>query len=171
MDIKVHKNFLKKKEFKHLEDSMFKFGNTFPWYLYPITSPQDKFLQLTHIYHDGDKFTSAHSRVLLPVLELLKPKKLLRIKANLVMKDSSIKEHGYHVDFLIPGAKTAILYINSNNGYTRFKEGRKILSERNKIIKFIFRKLINLKFKLIELIYLELDLRLFFIIKFEILNN
>ena len=136
MDIKVHKNFLKKKEFKPLEDSMFKYGNAFPWYLYPVNTPQDKVLQLTHMYHDGEKITSPHFKHLLPVLELLNPKKLLRIKANLVMKATAIKEHGYHVDFLIPGSTTAILYINSNNGYTRFKEGRKIFSERNKIIKF-----------------------------------
>ena len=28
------------------------------------------------------------------------------------------------------------LYLNSNNGYTRFKEGGKIFSERNKLVKF-----------------------------------
>ena len=32
--------------------------------------------------------------------------------------------------------KTAILYLNTNNGYTKFSTGEKVMSERNKLISF-----------------------------------
>jgi len=139
IDIKIYKNFLKKKEFKYLEDLMFKPNNNFPWYLSPIMSPTDKFSQLIHLfyfYELPNKINSSFFKELTPILDLLKPKKLIRIKANLVMKAPSTREHGYHVDYSIPDLVTAILYLNSNNGYTRFKEGGKIFSERNKLVKF-----------------------------------
>jgi len=136
MDVKIYKNFLKKKEFKYLEDLMFKPNNSFPWYLSPIMTSTDKFSQLVHIFYFDDKINSSFLKELTPILDLLKPKKLIRIKANLVMRAPSIRDHGYHVDYSIPDLVTAILYLNSNNGYTRFKEGGKIFSERNKLVKF-----------------------------------
>ena len=134
--MKVYKNFLKEKEIKHLEDLMFKPNTNFPWYLSPIMSPTDIFSQLVHIFYFDDKINSSFFKELTPILDLLKPKKLIRIKANLVMRAPSIRDHGYHVDYSIPDLVTAILYLNSNNGYTRFKDGGKIFSERNKLVKF-----------------------------------
>tara|TARA_R100001530_G_C4270695_1_gene143051 strand:+ start:100 stop:603 length:504 start_codon:yes stop_codon:yes gene_type:complete len=136
MDIKVYKNFLKEKEIKHLEDLMFKPNTNFPWYLSPIMCPTDKFSQLVHIFYFDDQINSSFFKELTPILDLLKPKKLIRIKANLVMKAPSIRDHGFHVDYSIPNLVTAVLYLNSNNGYTRFKDGGKIFSERNKLVKF-----------------------------------
>ena len=71
-------------------------------------------------------------------LQSLKIKKLIRIKANLVLRTPKIKEHGFHIDNQIHKKfKTAILYINSNNGYTRFKKNnKKFKSEENKLIDF-----------------------------------
>ena len=134
---KVHRNFLKEKEFKYLEDLMFKPGNNFPWYLNPVVDVHDKLLQLIHIFYVLPvKINSSFFKELTPILDLLKPKKLIRIKANLGLKTASIIEHSYHTDYSIPDLVTAILYLNSNNGYTLFKEGEKVFSERNKIIKF-----------------------------------
>jgi len=132
----VYKNFLKEKDFKHLEDIMFTGGNFFPWYINPIVGPHDKQSQLVHLFYYNDKINSRFFKDLMPVLNLLKPNKLLRIKANLYMKAATIVEHGYHIDFPRAEVITAILYLNSNNGYTRFKEGKKIKSERNKLLKF-----------------------------------
>ena len=58
------------------------------------------------------------------------------IKANLLFKTPTIIEHGYHVDYRTRPHQTAILYLNSNNGYTRFRGGKKITSEKNKLVKF-----------------------------------
>ena len=49
-----------------------------------------------------------------------------------------IIEHGFHIDNPISKTskqKTAILYINTNNGYTKFKK-LKVNSEENKMIIF-----------------------------------
>ena len=44
-----------------------------------------------------------------------------------------------HIDQAVKGhknIKSAIYYVNSNNGYTKFKNGKKILSKQNKLIIF-----------------------------------
>ena len=62
-----------------------------------------------------------------PILNKIKFKNLNKIKANLLTKDIKNTEHGMHVDQ--PEGTTGIFYINTCNGYTKFKN--------NKIIKII----------------------------------
>ena len=133
MAIRIIKNFLKKKDFKHLENTMY--GFFFPWFINAVVKPGDGFHQLCHIFFNDHKVNSPFFKNLKPILDILKPRELLRIKANLLFKTPKIVEHGYHVDMTKPH-HTAILYLNSNNGYTRFKDGKKITSEKNKLIKF-----------------------------------
>ena len=133
MAIRTIKNFLKKKDFKHLENTMH--GVCFPWFLNGVVRPGDGFYQLCHIFFIDHKINSPFFKDLKPILDILKPRELLRIKANLLFKTPKIFEHGYHLDANEPH-HTAILYLNSNNGYTRFKDGKKITSEKNKLIKF-----------------------------------
>ena len=62
---------------------------------------------------------------------------LLRIKANLLYKTSKIIKHGYHTDFEPDlNNKTSIFYVNTNNGYTSFKNGRKVKSKENTLVEF-----------------------------------
>ena len=133
MAIRTIKNFLKKKDFKHLENTMH--GVFFPWFLNAVVTTRPDFYQLCHIFFIDHKVNSPFFKNLKPILDILKPRELLRIKANLLFKTPKIVEHGYHVDTNEPH-HTAILYLNSNNGYTRFKDGKKITSEKNKLIKF-----------------------------------
>ena len=133
MAIRTIKNFLKKKDFKQLENTMH--GVFFPWFLNAVVTTRPDFYQLCHIFFIDHKVNSQFFKDLKPILDILKPRELLRIKANLLFKTPKIVEHGYHVDTNEPH-HTAILYLNSNNGYTRFKDGKKITSEKNKLIKF-----------------------------------
>jgi hypothetical protein len=144
MAIRTIKNFLKKEDFKHIDDTLH--GIFFPWFLNPVVTTQRTFLghiptkpsdfyQLCHLFFIDHKVNSEFFKDLKPILDILKPRELLRIKANLVFKTPKIVEHGYHVDTDEPH-HTAILYLNSNNGYTRFRDGKKITSEKNKLIKF-----------------------------------
>jgi hypothetical protein len=74
-----------------------------------------------------------------PLVNLLEPVSIVRIKANLTTNSSKIIEHGYHTDynnFSSPNLKTAIFYINNNNGYTKFETGEVIESEENKLVVF-----------------------------------
>ena len=69
----------------------------------------------------------------------LKYRQFVKIKANCVPSHSKIITHGLHVDidqFDITGLKTAIFYLNTNNGYTIFEDGTKINSVENRMIVF-----------------------------------
>jgi len=134
MAIHIIKNLLKKKDFKHLENILHR--ENFPWYLNTVVRPKDKFYQLCHLFFIYHKVNSQFFKDLKPILDILKPRELLRIKANLLFKTPTIIEHGYHVDYRTRPHQTAILYLNSNNGYTRFRGGKKITSEKNKLVKF-----------------------------------
>ena len=72
-----------------------------------------------------------------PILNVLKPTSLIRIKANLVPKDNKITKHKMHTDVPAPtSSKTAVYYVNTNNGFTLFKKNKKITSEKNKLVMF-----------------------------------
>ena len=71
------------------------------------------------------------------ILNVLKPTSLIRIKANLVPRDSKITKHKMHTDVPAPtSSKTAVYYVNTNNGFTLFKKNKKITSEKNKLVMF-----------------------------------
>ena len=138
--MEIINNFLQKEQFKILEDTLTK--NTFPWYLSRIDKLNLIDFQLVHFFFNNSVVTSDwFSTLLNPIINLLDPFILIRVKANLILKDNNIIEHGMHNDFIDDKAKnckitTGILYINSNNGYTKFENGEKILSEKNKYLEF-----------------------------------
>jgi len=62
--------------------------------------------------------------------------KLYRIKANLRSKSFFTRSGGgYHIDGY-DCSHTSIHYINSNNGYTKFKNGIKVKSVENRMVIF-----------------------------------
>ena len=61
-----------------------------------------------------------------------------RIKANLNVRTPEIIENKFHTD-IIPPTKpftTAIFYVNTNNGYTKFKDGTIVESVANRLVTF-----------------------------------
>ena len=70
-----------------------------------------------------------------PYLPFFKMKELYRIKANLAPRTVFHKKTGWHVDNL-PCSTTAILYMNTNNGWTEFKKGGKVKSVANRLVTF-----------------------------------
>ena len=76
---------------------------------------------------------------LMPIVEALNSETLLRVKANRVARTDKIIEHGLHLDFVEKGNEiltTAILYMNTNDGYTHFEDGTKIESVANRMVVF-----------------------------------
>ena len=71
-----------------------------------------------------------------PLLESLKTSAIIKIKVNLTTKTPTIIEHGFHIDHFFPKAKTAILYLNTCDGYTLFSNGDKVESVKNRIVIF-----------------------------------
>ena len=60
---------------------------------------------------------------------------LIRVKLNLLTKTPEIIEHDYHRDNESSNALTSILYLNTNNGYTRFKD-QNVKSQANTLLTF-----------------------------------
>lgn len=136
MKYEILNNFLEEKEFNLIKSTLL--GNNFPWYYNDevIHNNKNNF-QFTHIFFIDHSITSNMFNLIKPLINKINPISLVRIKANLTTKTNTIIEHGYHVDYdTEENMKTAIFYINSNNGYSKFKNGKKIKSEENKLVFF-----------------------------------
>jgi len=115
----------------------------FPWYWSSIlddnlftANPLYNY-QLGHILFSDGKIASNDFNILLPLLDLLDIRTIHRIKINANPMTSTIIEHGYHVDNDNPNSKTSIFYVNTNDGYTKFKETNQIVSSvKNRLITF-----------------------------------
>jgi hypothetical protein len=132
-------NFLPFSDFKNLEKNILHNDN-FPWYFSDgVNTDYDGNFQFTHTFYKEHKIYSNLFDFINPILSKLEITALLRIKANLTTKNEKLIEHGFHNDFKFKKnmvCTTAIYYLNDNNGYTKFKDGTKILSEANKLIYF-----------------------------------
>ena len=132
--MEVLKHCISEKDFLRIEMT---FDICFPWiYQNSINRANDGYFQFIHRFYNQRTGPSNFFGALKPILDVLKPKTLFRVKANLLTKTDQIVEHGYHIDFIGKDCTTAILYVNTNNGYTKFENGTKIESERNKLVKF-----------------------------------
>ena len=77
-----------------------------------------------------------------PILDVLKPKSLLRIKANFYPQTASLVEHDQHWDFPFTH-KGAIFCLNTCDGFTRFDDQSVVSSIENRLIIFDTSKLHN----------------------------
>tara|TARA_Y100001937_G_scaffold55920_1_gene76912 strand:+ start:566 stop:1060 length:495 start_codon:yes stop_codon:yes gene_type:complete len=134
--MKVIKNFLDKKTHK----TIFNIVNSkkFPLYYSDTTATDEDTsdYMFTHVfYEDGKQISYFLSDVLIPLLGKLSFNKLLRAKLNFYTKKPKHIQTAYHVDF--PDKHTVALYsINTNNGYTLFKNGDKVKSVANQLLLF-----------------------------------
>ena len=131
--IDIKREFLKKQDIKKLNDLVL--SNLFEWFIQGVYDEQDTQKQFVHIFYKNDRPSSPHFPIIKPILDRLDIKKLMRVKLNLLTKTNEIVEHDYHKDSESSDALTSILYLNTNNGYTRFKD-KKIKSEANTLITF-----------------------------------
>ena len=133
--MKVINNCLNKEELVTIQNLMI--NNEFPWFItWGISSNKNKNYQFTHNFHDGICIKSDYFNLMNSFIEILKPNSFIRIKANLLLKTNKIIKHGYHIDNKVKKSKTAIFYVNNNNGFTQFENGIISKSEENKLIIF-----------------------------------
>jgi hypothetical protein len=134
LKIKTIKNCLSKEQFKNLKEILY--SEYFAWYFnFGVNDKNDGHTQFTHTFYDNYKVNSTLFDNLKSIIDVLNPLSLIRIKANLLLKTDKIIKHGLHIDQQYKST-TAILYINTNNGYTEFENGEKIFSEENKLVIF-----------------------------------
>ena len=72
---------------------------------------------------------------LIPLFDKMDMDVHFRVKINLNPKAHKVFEHGYHIDIPTP-SKTAIFYLNTNDGYTAFETGEKVESVANRLVVF-----------------------------------
>tara|TARA_Y100001938_G_C7995800_1_gene382000 strand:+ start:438 stop:947 length:510 start_codon:yes stop_codon:yes gene_type:complete len=121
-------------------------GINFSWYFFSSTINKHTIdddindFQLCHSFYakaGSMKGYSEHFKVIEPILDKLKIRTLIRIKANLrtvAPKQDMIA--GWHTDTKLKST-TAIFYVNTNNGYTIFKESKKkVKSVENRLVIF-----------------------------------
>ena len=141
---KVIDNFLDKESFLKLQHELL-FSRNFPWYfqdmkdLEYVHKKNESDLnqaQFTHVIYADYKPTSEWFFLVQPLLKKLKVKSLLRIKANLIPYSPKPYEGYFHRDNPF-ACLSAIYYINTNNGYTRFEKNNKTVeSKENRIVMF-----------------------------------
>tara|TARA_Y100001951_G_C11196547_1_gene214642 strand:- start:66 stop:638 length:573 start_codon:yes stop_codon:yes gene_type:complete len=162
-DIKIEDNFLDQKEFDELQTIII--SHDFPW-LYndgidfeytdskgrPTHSkgPSKYNFMFTHLFYAASKPISTFLEKMNPILKIINPIALYRIKANCLTTTPEIEEGEYHHDIgyyddedrktIFPERMicwtTSIFYINTNNGYTEFKDGTKVESVANRLLTF-----------------------------------
>ena len=119
-------------------------SNTFPWYYlntkvgYGISEQDLHDQQFVHNFYNHFAPQSPHLALLDPIIDLLDPAALIRIKANLTTFTSEIIQFPMHVDIPIRSnnCMTAIYYVNTNNGYTIFETGERVDSVANRLVIF-----------------------------------
>ena len=153
--MKIEDNFLDQKEFDNLQKRLM--GDDFAWFYtdgidygiedsngvwsFPEEGDKNKF-QFIHMFYTKATPCSPHYKELLPIFERIQLVSLWCIKANLLTKTPNIVENTFHVDNGdLKGKKlkqwtTAIFYVNTNNGYTKFEDGTKVESVANRMLSF-----------------------------------
>ena len=133
----IYKNFLPKKVFNTLTNAML--SEYFPWYYNDYVTygneKNDNF-QFTFTFFKNGQYEcwGKWKDIMVPVLQHIKHIKIIKVKANLLTKTNKIIEHGYHRDQ--EKGTTGILYLNNCNGYTKFENGKKVISKENQYVEF-----------------------------------
>ena len=135
--VRIIDNFLPSYEFKRIKNLLT--GREFPWYYNPgVVNPNDKNYQFIHTFYDlrppWNGVSSAYYEIFSYCFQLLQVEKLYRVKSNCSPKTIFHRNRGYHVD--IPDIITSVLYVNSNNGGTKFKDGTFVRSVENRMVIF-----------------------------------
>jgi len=137
MSVKIIDNFLPEEIFKLLQDIIL--GNNFDWYYNNYIDYQNKptkQFQFIHFFFNNN-WRGSSFNIIEPILSIIKPFSLVRIKANLITKSENIVVNQFHKDFeYVNNLTTGIFYINTCNGYTLFKDDTKIKSVANRFVSF-----------------------------------
>tara|TARA_B100000287_G_scaffold182476_1_gene172573 strand:+ start:269 stop:742 length:474 start_codon:yes stop_codon:yes gene_type:complete len=132
MEVEVIDNFLPERKFRDLQSIMM--GEDFPWFYknyITVEGVEDGGYQFTHMFLDPDKGRSDRYYLMEPFEKM---GKMYRIKSNLRTRTLFHGRSYYHIDY--SDITTAIFYINTCNGYTKFERGPKVKTVANRMVIF-----------------------------------
>ena len=160
--LEIIDNALSDNVFKEIQEYIM--GTDFPWYYrdsvaYPsnvessnkavkkivskgLTDTQKQYNSfMVHIVYDKNRiYSDLAFEKLQPLIDVINPKALLRIKINSYPKTPTVIHHQDHVDRDYKH-KGALFYINTNNGMTVVENKTEIKSVENKLLVFDSSKL------------------------------
>jgi hypothetical protein len=129
-------------DFKNLQDVVF--SSAVDWHLTtqivpPETNNVDDIQFVHHVYNSFEHYASPMLNNLGHLAVELDVRVNLRIKINITTKSVAPYNSGFHID--IGGLddvpfKTAVFYLNDNNGYTEFENGERVYSKANRAVIF-----------------------------------
>jgi hypothetical protein len=147
MDYKVTDDFLNQDDYLRIKDTML--APNFPWYYndgksYADDDPRNTLggynFQFIHFFYNDFSPNSQYFEILQPLINKIDPLSIVRIKANLTTKTPEKLEGGWHTDYPAEstpkGMRTAVFYVNTNDGYTKFLDGPTVESIGNRFLDF-----------------------------------
>jgi hypothetical protein len=141
LNYKIIDNFLPKEDFEKLKTLLF--SGDFPWFYVEslITNEQGQgteegFFQHS-LYNRSRPTSDFYYEYAYPILKKLNSMAIIQIRANLLLNKERQYFSGFHIDNDFK-CKTAVLYINTCNGYTILDPELKlkIKCEENKMLIF-----------------------------------
>lgn len=143
---KIKDNFLAQEDFDKLQNFMCGSNSKMYWFYNNMIVDADDVdnFKFSHTFYDAHSPQSSFMGVLNPILNIIKPLSILRIKANLLTRTSNIVENQFHIDIvnlqhspeLLNQWTTSIFYLNTNNGYSKFEDGTIVESVANRMVSF-----------------------------------
>ena len=144
-EIQVIDNFLSERDFKPLRNVL---DSNIVWH-YSEVLPNSCLLcdkkynyQYVHGVWCGQP-ESPYYKDIFPIIQKLNVRSLIRAKFNSICREEEIVIHGYHYDINFHDhprgfgdSKTAVFYLNTNNGFTIFEGGTKVESVANRCVIF-----------------------------------
>jgi hypothetical protein len=146
MSITIIDNFLDDETFKPIQELLL--GSWFPWFFNrgivsiddaKIINDIDLFdFQFTHTFvQEEEGIVSDHIVHLHPFINKINPQRILRLKTNLQTPTIEPIRSRFHTDVEnTTGVKTAIYYVNTNNGFTVFEDDIQVKSIENRLVIF-----------------------------------
>ena len=138
--IKIYDDFLNNKSLLYIQNIFFNPKFSWLWCDNIVHPPQCDELddyQFYRVLYENGMGNSKVLEDLAPIIHNSKIncKHVIRIKANCNPRSDKIIKHGFHIDTTTK-CTTAIFYLNTNNGYTEFKDGTKVESIENRFVTF-----------------------------------
>jgi hypothetical protein len=140
MSYEIKDNFLDDVSFTQIQ-SVFIDNPNFPWFysngISELDTSSDVYkFQFTHsLFKENQGIASDFFQYIKPLINQINPKVLIRVKANLGTPTPINLEGGYHTDIDLV-CKTAVFYLNENDGYTLFEDGTKVETKKNRFVSF-----------------------------------
>jgi len=132
-------NYLSSEEHKTIKEAIL---GDFPWYYSDFKVGNETFndknnYQFVHVFYNNYMITSQYWQIILPIINKINPVAIVKVKANINPNTDTHNLFAFHTDINSKfKGKTAIYYVNTNNGYTVFKDGTGVESVANRIVIF-----------------------------------